>query len=277
EAWKNKTLHQLYEIAQTPWAWHEELERVASEYDVPLIGTPYDLTAVDFLESKNCLFYKIASFEATDIQFLKKVASTKKPIIISRGMTTFKEISQAISILKEAGASEIILLHCVSAYPAKPSDLNLLAIKTLEKEFPQLVIGLSEHTITTASSVAAVVIGAKVVERHLILQREDGGPDAAFSLEPKEFSRMVQEIRQVEQALGDGILEPVPAEIENKQFRRSLWAIKEIKKGEELTKENVGSFRPSAGLEVKHLENVLGKKAKEDIAFATPLSWDLIN
>ena len=277
KAWKNKTLHQLYKIAQTPWGWYEELEKVAREYDVPLIGTPYDLTSVDFLESKNCPFYKVASFEATDIQFLKKVALTKKPVIISRGMTTFEEISQAISVLKEFGASEIILLHCVSAYPSVPKDLNILAVVELQKKFPDLVVGLSEHSIKIAPAVATIALGAKVIERHLILKREDGGPDAAFSLEPKEFSEMVKEIREVEQALGDGILEPVPAEIENKQFRRSLWAIKEIKQGEELTKENVGSFRPSTGLKPADLPKVIGKKAKQDIPFATPLNWDLID
>ncbi len=276
-AWQGRTLHQLYEIAFTPWEWHEELEKVAKAYQVPLIGTPYDLTAVDFLESKNCPFYKVASFEATDLQFLKKVSLTKKPVIISRGMTTLEELNQAISVLKENGAGEIILLHCVSAYPAKPRDLNLLTIPELQKKFPELVIGLSEHTTTTAPSVVSVALGARVVERHLILSRKSAGPDALFSLEPAEFSKMVKEIRQVEQALGKPFLDVVSAEKENTQFRRSLWAIKKIKKGDKFTKENVGSFRPSTGLAPKELKNVLGKKAKEDIAFATPLSWDLID
>lgn len=276
-AWQGRTLHQLYEIAYTPWEWHSDLEKIAKQNGKILIGTPYDSTSVDFLESKNCPFYKIASFEATDLLFLKRVAQTKKPIIISRGMTTLEELKQAIAILEENGSGEIILLHCVSAYPAKPSDLNLFALKSLQKEFPNLVIGLSEHTTTTASSVASILLGAKIIERHFILDRKTAGPDALFSLEPNEFAKMVKEIKEVESAIGKGSLEINPAETENKQFRRSLWAIKEIKKGEVLNFDNIGSFRPEGGLKPKELKNVIGKKAKKDIPFATPLSWDLID
>jgi len=275
-AWKGRTLHDLYKVAFTPWEWDAKLKKIVASFGVPFFSTAYDDSAVDFLEKLGVSAYKIASFENTDLELLKRVAKTKKPVIISRGMSTLAELSEAISTLRENSASEIAVLHCISSYPAKPEEMNLATIPDLQERF-NVVPGLSDHTLTTSIAVAAVALGACIIEKHLTLRRSDGGFDAAYSLEPKEFSEMVKEIREVEQALGDGILEPVPAEIENKQFRRSLWAIKEIKQGEELTKENVGSFRPSTGLKPADLPKVIGKKAKQDIPFATPLNWDLID
>jgi len=276
EAWKDKTLYELYQIAQTPWEWHKDLEKIAQSYHVPLIGTPYDATSIDFLEKMNCPCIKIASFEVTDILFLKRAAQTKKPIIISRGMTTFEELSGAINVLKENGAKDIAILHCVSAYPTKPEDLNLLNIAEIKKHFPEFIVGLSDHSLLTSSGVAAVALGAKIIERHFIMRRSDGGPDAAFSLEPAEMAKMVKEIREVERALGKPGLSPTQSEKENIIFRRSLWVIKDIKKGEVFSKENIASFRPANGLEVKHFEEIIGKKAARDIEKATPLKWDLI-
>ncbi|MCL5011091.1 MAG: pseudaminic acid synthase [Patescibacteria group bacterium] len=277
DAWKNRTLHQLYQIAQTPWEWHAELEKTAWQYEVPLIGTPYDATSIDFLEKMNCPCVKIASFEATDVLFLQKAAQTRKPVIISRGMTTFEELSQAITVLKENNAKDIAILHCVSAYPTKPEDLNLLNILEIKKHFPEHIVGLSDHSLLTSSGPAAVALGAKVIERHFIMNRTDGGPDAAFSLEPQEFAKMVKEIREVEKALGKPDLSPTESEKENIVFRRSLWVIKDVKKGEVFSKENVASFRPANGLEVKYFSRIIGKKAAKDIEKATPLNWDLID
>lgn len=275
EAWKGQTLHGLYQKAYTPWEWHKDLEKTAQEYGTPLIGTPYDLTSVDFLESQGCPCYKVASFEVTDIQFLRRVAQTKKPVIISRGMSSFQELSRALTVLREGGSEEIAVLHCVSAYPTDPKDLNLLTLPEIKKRF-EVIVGLSDHTISTAPAVASVVLGAKIIERHLILKRSDGGPDAAFSLEPQEMEKMIKEIREVEKALGKPSLEPLESEKENIQFRRSLWAIKNIKQGQVLTKENIASFRPEGGLKPEFLPKVLGKKAKKDIDFATPVTWDLV-
>lgn len=276
KAWKGRTLHRLYEIAQTPWEWHDELLKVAQSYNKILIGTPYDESALDFLAKKNCPFYKIASFETTDINFLKKIAQTRKPVIISRGMTNLKELSCAINILKENGAGDIAVLHCVSAYPTKIEDLNLLTIPEIQKRFPDVVVGLSDHSLSVVSGAVGVSLGAKIIERHFILNRSDRGPDAAFSLEPNEFSLMVEQIRETEKMLGKPFLEITESEKENKQFRRSLWAIKDIKKGEKFTKENVGILRPASGLEPKYFDEVLKKKASKDIEFGMPLTKDLI-
>ncbi|MDD4990291.1 MAG: pseudaminic acid synthase [Candidatus Pacebacteria bacterium] len=276
EAWKGQTLHSLYQKAHTPWEWYRDLGEITKENKAIFIGTPYEATSIDFLEKMNCPFYKIASFEATDIEFLKKAAQTKKPIVISRGMTTFSELSQAIAVLKSNGAKDIAILHCVSAYPTKIENLNLLTIPEIQNKFPDVVVGLSDHSLSIVSGAVGVALGAKIIERHFILNRSDGGPDATFSLEAQEFSLMVQEAREAEKMLGKPFLETAQSEKENKQFRRSLWVIKDIKAGEEFTKENIGSFRPAVGLEPKYFEEILGKKAKKDIEFGTPLTRELV-
>ena len=203
-------------------------------------------------------------------------AQTKKPVVISRGMASLEELSLAVSILKEKGVNDIAILHCISAYPTKIEDLNLLTIPEIKNKFFDVVVGLSDHSLSVVSGAVAVALGAKIIERHFILNRKDGGPDAAFSLEPNEFSLMVKQIRETEKMLGKPFLGTTESEKENKQFRRSLWVIKDIKKGEVFTKDNVGSFRPAIGLEVKYLEEILGKKASCDIVKATPLTQDLI-
>jgi len=275
DAWKGQTLHSLYKKAQTPWEWHNDLQKIAKENGCLFIGTPYDLSSLSFLESKNCPFYKVASFEATDINLLSTIAKTKKPVVISRGMASFEELSLAIKILKENGAKDIAILHCVSAYPTKIEDLNLLTIPEIKKRFPNVVVGLSDHSLSVVSGAVAVSLGAKIIERHFILNRKDSGPDAAFSLEPNEFSLMVKQIRATEKMLGEPFLEAIESEKENKQFRRSLWAVKSIKKGEVFTKENVGIFRPAVGLEPRYFDEILGKEALRDIEFGTPLTRDL--
>lgn len=275
KAWKDRTLHQLYKEAYTPWEWHKELEEVALSYNVPLFSTAYDDSSVDYLEKMKVPCYKIASFELTDLELLKKVAQTKKPVIISRGMSNEEELEEAINTLKENGSRGIALLHCVSSYPAHVEEMNLRTIQDIPRKF-EVISGLSDHTTETSLSVAAVALGAKLIEKHFTLRRSDGGVDAAFSIEPEELKRLVKEVRDVEKALGKVCYEAGKGEKENKQFRRSLWVVKEVKKGEKFTKENIGRFRLEKGLKVKYLPGVLGKKAKKDIKQATPLTWDLI-
>ncbi len=275
DAWKDRTLYNLYEEAFTPWEWHKELEEVSLSFNIPLFSTAYDDSSVDYLEKMNTPCYKIASFEVTDLELLKKVAMTKKPVIISRGLSNLKELELALKTLKESGVEDIVLLHCISSYPSKIEEANLKTVADIEKRF-NVIPGLSDHSLTTCLPVAAVALGAKVIEKHFTLQRSDGGVDANFSLEPEELKRMIKEIREVEKALGKVSYEVGQYEIENKQFRRSLWVIKPIKKGEILTKENIGRFRPESGLPIRCLKEVLNKRAKTDISFATPLSWDLI-
>ena len=275
-AWKGRTLYELYREAYTPWEWQPELKKIAEDYDKLLFSTAYDETAVDFLEKMGLLAYKVASFEVTDIELLKKIASTKKPVIISRGMATLEELELAISTLKENGAPAIAVLHCVSSYPAKPEEMNLATIPDIKRRFG-LVTGLSDHTLTISTSLAAVALGASIIEKHFTLRRADGGPDAGFSLEPAEFKELVKSVREVEKAIGKAQYGSGKRESENIIFRRSLFVVKDVKKGEELTRENVRCIRPGHGLAPKFLHEILGKRASENIEQGTPLSWDLIS
>lgn len=274
-AWKGRTLYDLYKQAYTPWEWHAELKKIAESYGIPLFSTAYDDTAVDFLEKLGVPVHKVASFELTDLELLKKMAKTGKPVIISRGMSTSVELSEAIFTLRTNGASEIALLHCVSSYPAKPEEMNLATIPDIQKRFG-VISGLSDHTLTTSAVVASVVLGACIIEKHFTLSRADGGFDAAYSLEPKELEELIKAVRDVEKAIGKVSYEPGRGESENIVFRRSLWATKPIKKGEKFTRENIGRFRPGNGLAVKFLPEILGKVAKEDIEVSVPMSWNLI-
>jgi len=274
-AWKGKTLYELYQKAFMPWEWHQKLKKIADEYSTPLFSTAYDDTAVDFLEKLGVPAYKIASFEITDIELLKKVAKTKKPVILSRGMSTLSELEEAISTLRTHGASAIAVLHCVSSYPAKPEEMNLATISDIGERF-KVVPGLSDHTLTISTSVAAVALGACIIEKHFTLSRADGGPDAGFSLEPKELEELIKAVGEVGKAIGKVSYEVGKGESENIIFRRSLWVIKPIKKGEKFTTENVGRYRPGNGLPIKFLPRVLGRKAKKDVEPATPLSWDIV-
>ena len=273
--WRGKTLYELYAWAQTPWRWHKELFAHAKKRGLLCFSTPFDESAVDFLEQLDVPVYKIASFEIVDTELLKAVGKTKKPVIVSRGMATQDEIRLAMRTLKKAGTKDIVLLHCVSAYPAKPEEMNIASIPDLAKRF-HISVGLSDHTLSNDVAVAAVALGARIIEKHLTLARADGGPDASFSLEPQEFKRLVASVREVERAIGGPSYKRSKGESENIMFRRSLFVVEDIKKGEKFTKKNVRSIRPGNGLSPKLYSSVLGKRAAKNIKRATPLSRRLI-
>jgi len=275
-AWKGRTLYELYKMTYTPWEWQPEIKKIAESYGVPLFSTAYDETAVDFLEKMNVPAYKIASFEVTDIELLKKVAKTKKPVIISRGMASLDELGLAISTLRENNASDIAVLHCVSSYPAKPEEMNLATIPDIKKRFG-VISGLSDHTLGISTAIASVVLGASIIEKHLTLKRADNGPDAAFSLEPKELEDLVKSVREAEKTVGRPYYASGKRESENIVFRKSLFIVKDMKKGEEISRENVRCIRPDYGLAPKYLIEVLGKKIKKDVQRGTPLNWSLID
>jgi len=273
--WKGKTLYQLYNEAYTPWEWHKELFAHAKKRGLICFSTPFDGTAVTFLERLKNPIYKVASFEVVDIPLLEAIGKTKKPVILSRGMATIDEIKLAIKTLKQNGTPEIILLQCVSAYPAKPEDMRLSMIPDLRKRF-KLPVGLSDHSLSSDVAIASVALGACVIEKHLTLRRSDGGTDSSFSLEPGEFAALVRSVRAVEQAIGTPSYKPSVSEKDNVQFRKSLFVVMDIKKGEKFTKDNVRSIRPGNGLPPKEYRNILGKRAVRDIARATPLAHRLI-
>lgn len=276
ELWQGKTLYELYQKGYTPWKWQPELKKIAEDLGLILFSSPFDETAVDFLEDMKVLCYKIASFEMTDFLLLRKVAQTGKPVVISRGMATAEEIEFALTTLRKHGTKDIILLHCVSAYPAKPEEMNLRTIPDMREKFGVLT-GLSDHTIGIDVPIAAVALGACAIEKHVTLSRAGGGVDDSFSLEPAELKEMVRAVRTVEKALGRPQYGPADArEAEEKRWRRSLFVVKDMKKGESFTKENVRSIRPSDGLPTKHFDEVIGKKAARDIERGTPLEWDLV-
>ncbi len=273
--WAGRTLHDLYAEASTPWEWQPKLQEVAHEVGIDLFSSPFDPTAVDFLETMNVPAYKIASFELVDLPLIRRVAATGKPVILSTGMATLDEVDEAVAAARGAGAAGVALLKCTSAYPALPEEMNLLTIPALAERFGTPV-GLSDHTLGIVAPVAAVSLGAAIVEKHLTLSREAGGPDAAFSLEPREFAEMVASIRIAEKVLGEVRHAPTEREAESRRFRRSLFVVRDVKAREAFTAENVRSIRPAAGLSPKYLEAVLGRHAARDIVSGTPLSWDLV-
>ncbi|MFH1451234.1 MAG: pseudaminic acid synthase [bacterium] len=275
ESWKGKSLYELYQEAYTPWAWQPKLKEIAEKRGVLLFSTPFDETAVDFLDKMKVPVYKVASFEIGDLELLKKIASKKKPVILSRGMASLEEIRLALSTLKKNGASDIALLHCVSSYPARIEDMNLATINDMRKRFG-VVSGLSDHSLGISAAIAAVVLGASIIEKHFTLRRVDGGPDASFSLEPKELKQLVIAIREVEKAIGRIQYGAGKKESENIVFRRSLFAVEDIEANELFTRKNIRCIRPGYGLAPKLLPRVLGKKAKEKIKKGTPLKWNLI-
>lgn len=273
--WDGKTLYQLYKEAYTPWDWQPKLKEIAEKLGLIFFSSPFDFTSVDFLEKMQVPAYKIASFEITDIPLIEYVAKKGKPIIISTGIATIEDIQLATGTCLKAGNNQIALLKCTSSYPAPIKDANLLTIPDLEKRF-SVTAGLSDHTISNSVSIAAVALGAKIIEKHFILDRCMGGPDASFSIEPEEFKNLVKAIREVEKAMGKITYDLTPKIIKNREFSRSLFVVKDIKKGELFTNENVRSIRPGYGLHPKHFYEIIGKKAKTNIAKGTPLSWDLI-
>ncbi len=274
-AWKGKTLYELYQEASTPWEWHRRLFAHAKKRGLVCFSTPFDVTAVDFLEILRAPLYKVASFEVVDIPLLERIGRTRKPVIMSRGMATIPELELAVRTLRRFGTKDLTLLQCVSAYPAKPEDMHLSTIPDLRKRF-KLNVGLSDHTLTNESAVAAVALGATVVEKHLTLRRADGGLDSSFSLEPREFAAMVNAIRRTEAAIGTPVYTRSEGERENVQYRKSLFVVKDMKKGERFSPENTRSIRPGNGMEPRHYRAVLGKRAASDIKRATPLRQSLI-
>ncbi len=272
--WHGRTLHELYQEAYTPWEWTPRLMAFAKNLGIDCFSTPFDATSVDFLEECGVSRHKIASFEMVDIPLLKKVAQTKKPVIMSTGMGTLEEIEEAVLTLRENGTTDLTLLKCTSSYPAPVEEANLHTIPHMAKTF-NCPVGLSDHTMGSAVAIAAVALGATVIEKHFTLARVDGGPDAAFSMEPQEFKQMVEDIRIVEKALGQISYERTEKEQSSLCFRRSLFVVKDIKAGEVFTVENVRSIRPGHGLHTRHLDEVLGKKSRTDVKKGTPLTTDM--
>jgi pseudaminic acid synthase len=273
--WKGKNLYELYKEAYTPWEWQSKLKKIANDLGLDLFSTPFDPTSVDFLEKMNVPAYKIASFELVDIPLIKKIAQCGKPIILSTGMATVGEIEEAVRTIRETGNDQIALLKCTSAYPAPPEEMNIRTIPHMSDLF-DVPVGLSDHTLGIAVPIAAVALGACIVEKHLTFSRTIPGPDSAFSIEPAELKAMVDAIRETEQALGKVNYSVTEHEKASRVFRRSLFAIEDIAEGEIFTKKNIRSIRPGYGLSPKYLHEILGKKAIVNICRGTPLQWDLI-
>jgi pseudaminic acid synthase len=274
--WDGKYLYDLYKEAYTPWEWHDALQKAALAEGLDFFSSPFDFTAADFLEKMNVPVYKIASFEIFDLPLIEYVAKKGKPIIISTGMATFEDIQEAVDICKGVGNNQIALLKCTSAYPAPPENANLLTIKDLEIKFG-VVSGLSDHTLGITVPVAAVALGAKIIEKHFILDKNMEGPDSSFSLDPAEFKQMVDAVRDCEKAIGKVTYELSAQVQKNKKFARSLFVIEDMKKDEVLTPENIKSIRPGYGMPPKFYYKVLGKKIKYDVKKGTPLTNDMLD
>jgi len=269
--WNGKELHDLYKLAYTPWEWHKAIFDRAKAHGMEAFSSPFDETAVDFLESLNVPAYKIASFENTHHPLLRKVAATGKPVIVSTGVSTLEDIVESVEVLRKEGCNNIIVLKCTSTYPATPENTNLLTIPDMMEKY-KCIIGLSDHTMGTGVSVAAVALGARVIEKHFTLRRADGGVDSAFSLEPEELKALVVETERAFLALGKVFYGIQPAEQKSLMFKRSIYVSKDIKAGETFSTDNLRIIRPALGLAPKHWDNVLGKKATKDIKAGTPLA-----
>jgi pseudaminic acid synthase len=273
--WDGRSLHDLYQEAFTPWEWQPKLKEIADGLGMDLFSSAFDESAVDFLERMNVPAHKVASFELVDIGLIQKMARTGKPLIMSTGMASESEIAEAVEAARGAGATQIALLKCTSAYPAPADEANLLTIPELARRFG-CPVGLSDHTMGVAVPAVAVALGACIIEKHLCLQRADGGPDAAFSLEPEEFKAMVDAVRTAEKALGKVQFASGVREAGSRRFRRSLFVVENVKSGELFTKLNVRSIRPADGLHPRHFSEILGKRAACDVERGTPLSWALV-
>jgi N-acetylneuraminate synthase len=274
--WKGRRLYELYQEAHTPWDWHAALFEKGRELGLTVFSTPFDATAVDLLESLAAPAYKIASFEVVDLPLIARAAATGKPLIMSTGMADRDEIAQALGAARGAGARDIVLLHCVSSYPASAQDSNLRTIPDMMAAFDVLV-GLSDHTLGTGVAVAATALGACVIEKHVTLHRADGGPDAAFSLEPDELARLVEDTTTAHSALGGVNYAPEASEAAMRRFRRSLYVVADMAAGEVFTPENLRSIRPGLGLAPCHLPEILGRRARTPITRGTPLQWAAVD
>lgn len=273
--WNGRKLYDLYQEAYTPWEWQPKLKRAAEAIGIELFSTPFDATAVEFLERMNVAAHKIASFENGDIALLQRIAKTGKPVIASTGMASLAEIDELVQTLHAGGARQVALLKCTSAYPAPPEDMHLRTIPHLADAFG-VPVGLSDHTLGTTVAVAAVSLGARIVEKHFTLSRSCPGPDSEFSLEPAEFKAMVEAIRIAEKALGTVHYGLSAAEEKSRAFRRSLFVVKDMRAGECFSQENLRSIRPGFGLHTRHLPDVIGQVASCDIARGTPLAWPMV-
>ena len=273
--WEGKTLYDLYGEAYTPWDWQPKLKKIANDLGIDLFSTPFDDTAVDFLEEMKVPAYKVASFEIVDIPLLRKIAQTGKPIILSTGMATLAEIEEAVQTIQYEGNNQIALLKCTSAYPAPPEDMNLCTIPHLADAF-QVSVGISDHTLGIAVPVSAVALGACIIEKHLTLSRNIPGPDSTFSTEPHEFKAMVEAIRTVEKATGKVHYGISTSDINSRNFRRSLFVVQDMKRGDVFTTKNVRSIRPGYGLHTRHMEDAIGRHSTQAISRGIPITWELI-
>ncbi len=274
--WDGKTLYQLYQEAYTPWEWQPELKKIAEDIGLICFSSPFDKTAVDFLEQMNVPAYKVASFEITDIPLIEYIASKGKPVIISTGIASLAEIEEAINACKRMGNNQIALLKCTSEYPTPLEDVNLRTIPDMRERFGT-VVGLSDHTLGISVPIAAVALGAKIIEKHFILDRKLGGHDSAFSLEPEEFTAMVKSVRESEKALGEVSYEYTEKIKKSREFSRSLFVVEDMKAGETFTEINIKSIRPGFGLPPKYYGIIIGRKVTKDVNKGTPISWDLVN
>ena len=274
--WDGYQLYDLYKWAQTPFEWHQQLFDKARSLGITLFSSPFDETAVDLLESLNAPAYKIASFELTDLPLIEYVAKTGKPIIMSTGMANIEEISEAISTAKEHGCNELIVLHCISAYPAPAEQSNLATIQDISTRF-NVISGLSDHTLGTAVSVASVALGASLIEKHFTLNRADKGPDSTFSLEPGELKQLVKETNIAHKAIGKAGYDKKPVEVDNIKFRRSLYFVNDLSLGDIITSADIKRIRPGFGLAPKYYQEVIGQKVTRDIDRGTAVSWELIS
>ena len=274
--WKGTSLYKLYGEAYTPWEWHQPIfDRARSRGMIPF-STPFDDSAVEFLEHLDVLCYKIASFENTDVGLIRRVAATHKPVIISTGMASAAELEESVRAAREAGCEDLVLLKCTSTYPASADDTNIRTIPHLRQSFG-CEVGLSDHTLGVGVAVASVALGATVVEKHFTLRRTDGGVDSAFSMEPAEFAELVRETERAWRALGSVRYGPTDAEKKSIQFRRTLYIVKDLKAGDVLTRENVRAIRPGLGLPTKHFDEVLGRSVRRDVKRGTALAWQLLS
>ncbi|WP_430788221.1 pseudaminic acid synthase [Virgibacillus flavescens] len=274
-SWNDKSLYELYQEAYTPWDWHEPIFERCRKAGMIGFSTPFDETSVDFLESLNVPCYKIASFENTDLQLIRKVAKTKKPLIISTGMSSIAELEETVNAARESGCKDLILLKCTSTYPASPKDTNIITIPHMRDLF-HCQVGLSDHTMGTGVAVASVALGATIIEKHFTLSRADGGVDASFSMEFDEMEALVKETKRAWQALGKVYYGATNAEQSSQKYRRSLYVTADMKKGDKFTKDNLKAIRPGYGILPKYYDILIGKKVDNDVEKGTPVSWDLI-